>query len=138
MSAENFLSRLSKVKKTGNGRWLACCPAHQDRSPSMSVKEESDQRVLIHCFAGCSPSDILDAVGMTFEELFPEKLMEHGKPIRKPFPAADVLEALSTETWIVSMTADRLANDQDITVGDWQRLRLASKRIQAGRDLANG
>ncbi|SHM05517.1 CHC2 zinc finger [Nitrosospira sp. Nsp11] len=138
MTAENLISRLTKVKKTGPDRWLACCPAHDDKSPSLAIKELGDQRILLHCFAGCSPQEILDAIGLTFDELFPEKLMDHGKPLRKPFPAADVLEAVSTETLIVAMTASRLANDKDITVGDWQRLHVAAQRIMAARDMVNG
>jgi hypothetical protein len=37
---------------------MACCPAHDDRNPSLSVRRAPDGRVLVHCFAGCS----LDAV----------------------------------------------------------------------------
>ena len=138
MNTDTLLSRLNKVKKTGNGNWLSCCPAHQDKSPSMTISEKPDGRILIHCFVGCTPLDILAAVGMEFSDLFPEKLSDHIKPLRKPFPAADVLEALSTETLIVAMTADRMFNDKDMTVGDWERLRLASQRILAGRSLVNG
>jgi DNA primase len=53
MKVDAFLDKLTKVKRTGNGTWLACCPAHEDRSPSMSVRELDDGRVLVHCFAGC-------------------------------------------------------------------------------------
>ena len=73
MNVDNFLSRLGKVKQTGNGNWIACCPAHADRSPSLVISEGVDKRILIHCFAGCIPSDILASVGMEFSDLFPEK-----------------------------------------------------------------
>ena len=135
---EKLLNKLNKVKTTGSGNWLACCPAHNDKNPSMTVAHLHDGRILIHCFTGCSTEDILEAIGLEFKDLFPERLTDHGKPIRRPFPAADVLEAVSNETMIVAITADRLFNNKDITAGDWARLRLASTRILAARDLAIG
>ncbi len=138
MNIDKLLSRLEKVKQTESGIWSASCPAHQDKSPSLRITEKPDGRILIHCFAECETLDVLAAVGLEFTDLFPEKLSDCIKPLRKPFPAADVLEALSTETLIVAMTADRMFNDKDMTVGDWDRLRVASQRILAGRDIANG
>lgn len=135
MTIENVLSRLSKVKKTGKDKWLACCSAHQDKSPSLAIKLESDGRILLHCFAGCSADDVIAAIGLEFSELFPEKLMEHGKPVRKPYHAGDVLEALITEIHIVSMMADRMYHKKDMTLGDWERLKIASNRILAAKEL---
>jgi hypothetical protein len=138
MNINNLLSRLEKVKQTGNDRWLACCPAHHDKQPSMNIKENPDGTILIICRTGCASHDILQAIGMEFSDLFPEKLADHIRPQRKPFPAADVLEALSTETLIVHITADRISKGLGISPDDLDRLKLASGRIQAGRDLANG
>jgi hypothetical protein len=138
MSIDNLLSRLDKVKKTGNGNWLACCPAHDDKTPSMAIKEDANGRILIHCFPGCQSIDILEAVGLKFSDLFPEKLSDHIKPLRKPFPAADVLEALSTEALLVHIAADRLSKGEILDSSELARLKLASQRIMAGRDMANG
>lgn len=71
MSAENLLARLDRVRKTSPGEWVARCPAHDDRGPSLSIKEAADGRVLIHDFGGCSASDVLAALGLTFSDLFP-------------------------------------------------------------------
>ena len=60
------------ARPAGEGRWTAKCPAHEDRSPSLSIRETSDCRVLLHCFAGCETQDVLSAVGLTFSDLFPE------------------------------------------------------------------
>lgn len=80
---QDLLDRLSFTKKTGEGRWLARCPAHDDRSPSLDIREAEDGRILIHCFAGCGAVDILDAVGMDFGALFPDKDTHRYIPIRK-------------------------------------------------------
>lgn len=67
-----ILYRLDKVRRSGNGRWVARCPAHEDRSPSLSVKECLDGHTLIHCFAGCDYKDILAAIGLGPLDLYPE------------------------------------------------------------------
>lgn len=72
MSANELLSSLTKVRRMGKDRWLACCPAHQDHKPSLSIRETSDGRVLLHCWTGCSVEAILESVGLTFDALFPE------------------------------------------------------------------
>ena len=57
MSIDTLLSRLYKVKKTGSGNWMACCPAHDDKNPSMTIAEKADGVILINCFAGCVTLD---------------------------------------------------------------------------------
>jgi putative DNA primase/helicase len=49
------------------GRWsprggMCRCPAHADRSPSLSVRP-GRSRLLFHCFAGCHTDDVLRALG---------------------------------------------------------------------------
>src|SRR5574341_2174616 len=107
MKAEAFLSRCEKVRRTGNGTWIACCPAHEDHSPSMTVRELADGRVLVHCFAGCAVDAILGAIGMDFDALFPDKppRADHMPTLRRPFPAADVLEAVANEAFYVAFMA---------------------------------
>jgi len=51
---------------------MACCPSHDDKSPSLSVSEAGNH-ILIHCFAGCEPSEILAAVNMQMSDLMPER-----------------------------------------------------------------
>lgn len=60
---ETVLDRLNKVRKQGAG-FTACCPAHDDRSPSLAVSEGSDGRVLLKCWAGCRYSQIMAAIGL--------------------------------------------------------------------------
>lgn len=138
MSVEAFLSRLEKVKRTGNGTWLACCPAHADKHPSMSVRELEDGRVLVHCFAGCGVEEILGAAALDFEALFPPKPVEHAPPVRRPYPAADVLEALVLEIGVVSVVAADIAAGKEISALDRDRMRICADRIREARRLALG
>lgn len=130
MSAETLLSRLEKVKRSGPGRWMACCPAHGDKSPSLAVRELDDARVLIHCFAECSTEAVLDAVGLTFDDLFPERLPEHRyKPEKRPFPAADVLACVRQESLIAAVMLANIAQGTKISMQDRDRAMLAAERI---------
>jgi len=131
MSIDTLLSRLSSIKRTGIGRYLACCPAHLDKRPSLAVRELDDERVLIHCFAGCSVQEVLDAVGLEFDALYPEKLISHClHPERHPFNAKDILEVVGYEALIVSVAASTIARGETLVEDDHKRLMLASRRLQ--------
>ena len=58
--------------ESGTG-WMACCPAHDDHNPSLSVSAGNDGRVLLNCFSGCSTKSVLAALGLTAGDLFPEQ-----------------------------------------------------------------
>lgn len=131
MSADILLQHLDKVKRTGQGRWMAGCPSHKDKSPSLAIRELDDGRVLVHCFAGCSVEEVLGAVGMTFDALYPPREIEHGKPERRPFPAADILRAIAHESMIVYLSAQAVAKGQILPESDIQRLLAAASRINA-------
>jgi len=77
MTSGALLSRLEKVRQERRNQWVACCPAHQDKSPSLAVGETDDGRVLIHCHSGCSALDVITAVGLQWSDLFPETDKNH-------------------------------------------------------------
>lgn len=66
------LSRLDGVQKLPSG-FTARCPAHPDRSPSLSIREAEDGRVLLRCWAGCQTAAVVAAMGLTFADLFPPR-----------------------------------------------------------------
>jgi len=131
----NLLAKLDKVKRTGNGTYMACCPSHADKSPSLTIRETDDGTVLIHCFAGCSVHEVLHAVGMELSDLFPKTDTHHSKPQRRPFPAADVLRALAFEALVVASCGVSMSAGT-FTQGDRERLILSVQRIQAGLTAA--
>jgi putative DNA primase/helicase len=65
---EVLLDRLEGVRRTGANSWVARCPAHDDRNPSLSVSVKGG-KLLLHCFAGCPPEAVLEAVGLTWRDL---------------------------------------------------------------------
>ncbi|EQD40125.1 virulence-associated protein E, partial [mine drainage metagenome] len=95
MTVDELLERLQDVRKTGRERWIAKCPSHDDKRPSLSVTEK-DGKILLHCFAGCGAHEIVTAVGLELSDLFPEKL-EFSRGRTPRFPAHEVLMGLSDE-----------------------------------------
>ena len=138
MSADLLLSRLNKVRKTGPNSWVALCPAHDDKSPSLSVRDAENGVVLAHCFAGCSIDDILGAVGLTLDDLFPDRPPVNHKRQRRSFPAADVLATIAREATIVAVAAANIRKGIALTDEDHARLLVASERIYEARRLACG
>ena len=48
-------------RRVGLG-WIACCPAHDDRTPSLSIQTGTGGKLLVHCHAGCEQADVLAAL----------------------------------------------------------------------------
>lgn len=130
MSASILLSHLSRVKKTGADRWMACCPAHQDKTASLSIKDLPDSRVLLHCFAGCDADAVLDAVGLTFADLMPERLQGDFKPVRFAFSALDALRALVADLLFIRLCALSLAQGRALIESDREALHQSAYRIE--------
>lgn len=87
--AELLLSRLDSVKGK-YPKWMAKCPAHQDNGPSLGIKALEDGRILVHCFAGCGAVAVMDSLGLSMSDLFPDGNLgefmskEHRKPENRP------------------------------------------------------
>ena len=132
MSADKLLARLDKVKRTGTDRWLACCPAHDDRSPSLSVRATDDGTVLLKCWSGCGAADIVQAVGLSLKDLFP-----HNPNFRTPMRPGerwvprDVIQALAHELLLSVMYCSAMAAGKQLTPEDADRLTLAASRLYA-------
>jgi len=129
VSTEALLSRLDRVRQTGAGRWIARCPAHEDRSPSLNIRELDDGRVLMHDFGGCSIEQVLVALGVGFDALYPPRPIANGRPERKPFFPADVFEIARREIGVVAVIACDMHKNQHLSEEDYQRLFLAIERL---------
>lgn len=136
MTADVLLSRIRQVKQTSKDRWIACCPAHDDKRPSLNIRETPEGTVLVKCFAGCGAAEIVAAVGLELSDLFPPREDAPGEPQRKRerdgFHAMDVLAALAHEAIIVDCAIGTLQRRGWLTDDECDRLALASDRIQGG------
>ena len=84
MNATDFLSHILNVKELRPGKYVGCCPGHPDKNPSLSIRE-TDNRILLHCWAGCPTEEILHALGLEFADLFVQS-QSRQKPSRTPQP----------------------------------------------------
>lgn len=132
MSAERLLSVLKKVRQHGHNRWAACCPAHDDHSPSLSVRVLDDGRVLVHCFAGCGVDAVMGALGLSTSDLFPERITDHAKPVRPNHfhLMLSAFRAIAFEAHVVAVAAETLAAGITLPVTDRDRLIAAAGRIR--------
>jgi 5S rRNA maturation endonuclease (ribonuclease M5) len=62
MTKDDVLPKLKRISQTHNG-WKACCPAHDDFHPSLSISEP-DGKLLLYCHAGCSFEQIINALSI--------------------------------------------------------------------------
>lgn len=141
MSAQALLDRLDKVKRTGPGRWQAKCPAHEDKTPSLSIRELDDGRLLVHCFGQeCAFGDIVSAAGVDLADMFPPEppRVEGYKPERRPFIPADAFCVLRHEAAIVFLIGADLHKNRQVSEEDYQRLLTATGRLQNIGEVAYG
>lgn len=131
MKLDQLLSSLSKVRKVGPDSWVACCSAHADKSPSLAIKA-TPETILLCCFAGCSTAEILGAVGMTFEDLYPDhkRTVKPGK-----ISARAALECMAEESLLVAASGATL-RQRALTAAEMARLVKATSRIQAAWEMA--
>ena len=132
--AQRLLDRLEKARQTGDGRWMVCCPAHDDRTPSLSIREIEDGRVLVHCFAGCPAGDVLTAVGLSLADLFPDSERSHHKSGVPQWKRERLLATADHETIVLACIRDDY--DKGVPI-DVERAAKAKERLSRIGGLLN-
>jgi len=147
MTINEILSQLDAVRRSGHG-WLARCPAHSpDQHPSLSVAE-GDKGILLRCWSrGCTPNEIVHALGRTLSDLFYDApISSHQQAIHFPNPRssdwrrtssdqlhrAEALRDRADRTLLVATGVDLLP----ISHEDTDLMMDAIAEIYADRDLA--
>lgn len=127
---DNLLGRLDGVKQTGAGKWIARCSAHEDRRPSLSIREAPDGRVLVHCWAGCAAVEVVGTVGLSLADLF-EKPLGNLPPLRprERWDRGDVWQLLAHESAIAAIAAADAAAGRPVGDADAARAGLAADRL---------
>jgi hypothetical protein len=136
MNINDFLGYFEKSYRSGKDEYQCLCPAHNDKTASLSIKNLPDERILIHCFAGCAANDILGAVGLTFDDIVPKRLGDF-KPVSKPFNPYAVLKAISNETLLVALAGLEVANGKTLPQEDKDRLMMAVNRLREAYQLCH-
>jgi hypothetical protein len=63
------LARTLKARRYARGKWMARCPAHRERTGSLSIVDMGFGRTRLHCFGGCPQQSVLDALGLSWKDL---------------------------------------------------------------------
>jgi hypothetical protein len=135
-TAAKLLDRLQRVKPTGPNRWVACCPSHEDRSPSLSIRELDDGRILLKDFGGCDTEAVLGAIGLSMTDLFPQPLGELPRS-NSMIPARDLLLILDHEMLVSVLILNDVLSHRTINETQFDRLVRAAARIGRARDIAS-
>ena len=133
---ELILSRLEKV--SGNeksGRFKALCPAHADRSPSLSICVGDDGRVLLHCFSGCRAEAIVSSVNLTMMELFCVDTGTMRPPLVPGVSRRELRTAIEFEKTILFIAKTDETKGRCISANDLQRAQLALQRLAKSKGL---
>lgn len=142
-----ILSRLDGLKQRGPRSWVARCPSHDDRHPSLGVKEADDGKVLLHCWVGCSAADVVAALGLSLADLFPATERQHDYtpealrsrgPLRRPWEYREALDGIAHETMVARLIVESIRDGHPLSDEDAERLALAQERIDDALRLAGG
>lgn len=128
---ELITSRLEMVRQRQQGQCSARCPAHDDKGPSLSIRETPDGAVLLHCFAGCQVSEIVAALGLETHHLFPprEKPRNALRKIARTLTPSQALELVEHECNLIAIFAGILAEGRALSQSDRSRLMQAAGRV---------
>jgi putative DNA primase/helicase len=128
MSAETIAKALGG-RKNGRG-WIARCPAHNDRNPSLSI-DENDGRVLVKCRAGCEQAAVISALKARNAWVGSRR----ATPVIEPFTRDQETRervAAAREIWAMCQDGGRLAaylNARGITLPAPPSLRFHSELL---------
>lgn len=130
MSIDNLINRMQKVKRTGNGKFMACCPAHKDKTASLAITDTGDGRILLNCFAGCDTYSILKSIGLEWEDIMPESPLGHNvKSEPKVLYTTEALEIVRFEAQVICLIAYEMKNKGVLTPEMSERISKAMQTI---------
>jgi len=126
---DTILNQLDKVKAYGSNKWLACCPAHNDKHPSLKVTMTDDGKILIKCWAGCDISAVLKALSIEMADLFPDKI-SYTKGSKPPkFNRIELFDRLVYEALILYVAIQQLQQGKPLNDVDALRVEQAMSFI---------
>lgn len=118
---DNLLHRLEKLKQVSQDKWIALCPAHGDRNPSLSMRELDDGKVLLKCWAGCSAEEIVSALGLQLRDLFPDNRPPSYRPSKR---------AILHEQLIYRIGSELTEKGHQLSPADQARFELSRSRLE--------
>jgi len=126
MNVDHILDQLESVRRIKPDQWVACCPAHEDSTPSLAIRDTGD-KLLMRCYAGCTFQEIADALGM-----HPREFFRDSKEPKSGIPGVsrrDIYRDLTVELMTAYVVTRDRAEGKQIAANDVEREKLAWQRI---------
>jgi hypothetical protein len=122
--ADKLLTRLDKVRQVKPSQWVALCPAHADKTPSLRITEVEDGKLLLKCWAGCTTKEVVTAIGLEQRDLF----QSCGSKANRTAPSR---AAVDLERMVYRIGQSQIASGKELSATDRQRLALARDRLDS-------
>ena len=113
--------------------FMAKCPAHDDRSPSMRVTYRDD-RILLYCCAGCTAQDILDSLNLSWSDLFNSQWTAAERQAYAQKQQLRKVDPMEVEMNIILIMNNKRKNGESITAEDEARDIVARQRYSVYLD----
>ena len=134
--ADIILARLDRVRPSGHDKWIARCPAHQDNSPSLSIKRADNEAILIHCHAGCDAAAITAALGLNLADLFPPRPADVHSVRPRASTLTPLAMAFERDLIITTIVLGDVAAGKPISNDDKITAKAAATRLWAALEKA--
>ena len=129
MYIEDLLNKFDGVRESGSGQYSCRCPAHEDSSNSLGIKQGEGDRILLNCFAGCDTKHILDAIGLTWKDILPDnKITTQIKT--SGFNPYSVLKMIRDEVLIIGLASADIRNGKSLNDKEHGRLMEAVGNVR--------
>ncbi len=136
IQATTLLSRLDNPRQIGPDRWQARCPAHEDRTPSLSIRI-TDEHVLLFCHAGCEVSAILAALSLQWRDICPEPAIPYQQALAAGHRRLrQRLSDISARDWartLLTIAADDIEHGREHSLHDRAAIEIAREVLRNGR-----
>lgn len=134
-----ILSYLSKVKRVGDGKYMASCPCHTDKTPSLSIKIDTDQTILMHCFScGANGVEICAAIGIDQTSLFPPGDGNYRRQDAIGFSSRQLVHSLGDDLVRLLVIANEIKNVNGISEDDRRFVADIAAKVSRGLDMLEG
>lgn len=131
-----LLARLEGARLLGPDRWSARCPAHKDRTPSLSIRV-TDEHILLFCHAGCEVSAILAALCLQWRDICSEPDIPYQQTLaaghRRLRQRLSEIDARQWARTLLTIAADDIEHGREHSLHDRAAIEIAREVLRNGR-----
>ena len=136
IQADTLLARLDGARQIGTDRYVARCPAHADKDPSLSIRI-TDEHILLFCHAGCEVSAILAALSLQWRDICPEPAIPYQQALAAGHRRLrQRLSDISARDWartLLTIAADDIEHGREHSLHDRAAIEIAREVLRNGR-----